>query len=215
MSITGSGAGFSRGLSYIALLAVAGCSSSSQGRLEAPSLSPNSVAAQAMAEYDTNHDGSIDGAELDKAPSLKSSLALMDKNGDQKITADEIAARVQAWKDSPIAVIPCVCLVTLDGTKLADATVTFVPEKFLGPAIKPATGKTTAEGIASMSSEGLERNGVKLAGVYCGFYKVTISKIEGGTEIVPDRYNTQTELGLEVGPDVPAVQSAIKFDLKK
>ncbi len=215
MSInTGSGAGFPRSLFIITLLAVAGCSSS-QARLEAPSLSPSSVASQAMAEYDTNHDGSIDAAELDKALSLKSSLALLDKNGDQKISADEIAARVQAWKDSAVAVIPCVCVVTFDGKPLAGATVTFVPEKFLGPGFKPAIGTTTSEGIASMSAEGLERNGVKLAGVYCGFYKITLSKTDGGKEVVPDRYNTQSELGLEVGPDVPALQSALKFDIKK
>ena len=208
------GAGISLSLFSVALVAVAGCSNLPP-RIGAPAYSPGSIASAAMAEFDTNQDGSLDAAELDKSPSLKGSLALLDKNGDQKVSADEIAARVQAWKDGNLAVIPCNCVVTLDGAKLSDATVTFVPEKFMGAGFKSATGKSTSEGIAAMSSDGLESNGVKLFGVYSGFYKVTISKADNNTETLPDRYNAQTTLGIEVGPDVPALKSAVKFDLTK
>lgn len=189
----------------------AGCSSS-QSRLIGPSLSPTTVAAQALEQYDTNHDGTIEGAELDQVPALKNSLTKLDKNGDQKISADEIAAEVQIWQDNKYPIIQIMCMVSVDGKGLPGATVTFVPEKFMGPDIKPAKATTNTQGQASPSAEGLERNGVPLVGAYCGFYKVEITRQEGGSEQVPARYNTQTQLGQEVGPDVPALAGILPFE---
>lgn len=190
----------------------AGCSST-PARLTGPSLSPTAIAAQAIEQYDANHDGTIEGAELDKVPALKNSLAKLDKNGDQKISAEEIAAEVQNWKDNKYPVLQFTCAVTLDGKPLSNATVTLVPEKFMGADAKPAQGLTNMEGQARLGTEGLERNGVNLVGVYCGFYKVEISKKEGGAELVPARYNTQTELGQEVGLDEPRLTEGLTFDL--
>jgi len=70
-----------------ALLVVAGCS----GR---PSrVYPDAVASdapqKAMDLYDTDKDGFIDGAELDKVPGLKAALKQVDTNGDGKIDAEE------------------------------------------------------------------------------------------------------------------------------
>lgn len=191
-----------------------GCSSM-PARLTGPSLSPTTIAAQAIEQYDTNHNGTIEGEELDKVPAFKNALPQLDKNGDQKISAEEIAAQVQTWRDSKSPVVQCQCTVNFDSKPLYGATVTFVPEKFMGPDAKPSTGITNADGMANMSAEGLERDGVKLQGMYCGFYKVEITKQEKGSELLLARYNTQTELGQEIGPDVPAVSEGLKFDLTR
>jgi hypothetical protein len=53
---------------------------------------------------------------------------------------------------------------------------------------------------------------VPLGGVYSGFYKITVTAADGS---IPERYNSQTELGVEVGPNVPAVKHAVQLDLKK
>ena len=52
------------------------------------------------------------------------------------------------------------------------------------------------------------------SGVNCAFYRIEISKQQGGGESVPARYNTSTELGQEVAPGVPVLQTGVTFDLK-
>ena len=61
---------------------------------------PSDAPKKALELYDTDKNGFIDGAELDKVPGLKAALQQVDTNGDGKISADEIAARIQSWKDS-------------------------------------------------------------------------------------------------------------------
>jgi len=87
------------------------------------------------------------------------------------------------------------CRVLLDGQPLEGATVTFVPEKFLGPGIKPASGVSDAEGHVRLRTEGQD-----LPGVQCGIFRVVVSKKDSADqETIPGRYNTHTELGEEVG----------------
>jgi EF hand domain-containing protein len=166
-----------------------------------PSISPSGAAAEAIAEYDTNHDGVISGAELDKCPALKRSLSRYDTNGDGKITADHIAAHIAMWQETNTALTQLGLLITLDGKPLAGATVTAEPEKFLGPAMLPASGMTGSDGGTMM------RISKDKPGIQHGLYKVRISKVVNGKEVVPARYNTETELGIEVAQDVPELAS--------
>jgi len=92
------------------------------------------MGAAALAEYDANGDGVLDAKELEKCPPLKLALKRFDANGDGKISADEIAARVRSWMNSGTTIVTGGTHVMLDGKVLAGATVTFEPEKFLGPA---------------------------------------------------------------------------------
>ena len=67
----------------VAMLLLAGCSGK-------PSrVHPDAIAGdapqKAMDLYDTDQDGFIDGAELDKVPGLKAALKQVDTNGDGKI----------------------------------------------------------------------------------------------------------------------------------
>jgi hypothetical protein len=150
-----------------------------------------------MAEYDTNRDGYLDPKELERCPGLNSCWKSLDTDGDGRLSASEIEDRLVTYRDSRIGIIAVICKVELDGGPLSGATVTMKPESFLGDSIKPATGTTDNDGRAQMQIQGMD-----VPGCQCGFYRVEISKSDGNREIIPARYNSQTTLGLEVGPSV-------------
>jgi hypothetical protein len=190
----------------VAMLLVAGCSGK-------PSrVHPDAIAAdapqKAMELYDTDRDGFIDGAELDKVPGLKAALKQVDTNGDGKISAEEIAARIQLWKDSKLGRTTLHIPVKHNGMPLARAKVRLVPESFLGSALQPGEGITNEQGIAIVSAQ---RSAGDAPGLSPGFYRVEITK-EG--DDIPAKYNTATTLGLEVGPMDQDVIAAIRFDLQ-
>ena len=105
------------------------------------------------------------------------------------------------------------CTVTAQRQAAAGATVTFVPEKFLGDKVETATGKTDKHGIAMLS---MPTTGPRdPPGVGPGLYRVVITK-EGVK--IPDKYSTEanTVLGQEVAHDAEGIQNmkGIKFNLK-
>lgn len=195
----------------LALALLAGCSKAPD-RLDAAGISSGSASEAAIAEYDADGDGAIADVELDKVPALKYSMRLLDADGDKKITADEIAARLDRWAEDRVAFLETDCMVTLGGRPLADATVTLVPEKFLGEAVHPATGTTDRGGsvLLSVAAEFLPNAAIK--GVQCGFYKVTVTH---PTKKIPAKYNaaSTTPLGCEVSQDSDAARGGLKFDL--
>jgi hypothetical protein len=177
------------------LLLLAGCGS---GAVEAPPVSPEEAASQALAEYDTNKDGFLDARELDRCPALKGALSRIDKNKDGKLSADEIAERLADLQASKVGLVAVPCSVQLNEMPLAGATVTFIPEKFMGAAAKPATGVSDAQGVVQLQVEGQP-----VPGVHPGYYRIEVSKKnDGGQETLPARYNSATTLGHEVAPPV-------------
>ena len=46
-------------------------------------------------------------------------------------------------------------------------------------------------------------------------YRVRVSKIVKGKELIPPIYNVQTELGFEAADDIENVFGDVAFDLKK
>src|SRR5262249_18714977 len=147
----------------------------------------------ALAEYDTNKDGALDAKELEACPALLSALKKIDKNNDGRLTADEIADRLTYFQQPGMQQDVSV-EVTLDGQPLAGATVTLVPEKFMGPSTRPASAVTDEAGTGTFRIEG---SGDPVAP---GYYRVQVSKNVGGRETVPAKYNAQTVLGQEVVP---------------
>jgi hypothetical protein len=183
-----------------------GCSGGD--RLIPPTYSPDAAAKQALAEYDTNHDGSLDAKELERCPALKSSLHSMDQNGDGRLTEDEIVARIKIYTESEVALKATGCRVHLDAKPLQGATVTYVPEKFMGSSIRPASGVSDERGAVVLMVEG-----EKLAGVQPGFYRVQVSKKNaGGQEAIPARYNQETILGFEVYPRLKSRKAGVRDD---
>lgn len=186
-----------RGLLFLGLLA-AGCTPAGGRRVEAPSLSPADAAEKALAEYDANKDGVLDAKELEKCPALKSALPRFDANSDGKLSKREIEDKLQGYRDSKTGIVAVPCRVLVDGRAMSGLSVTFEPESFLGPSFKPATGTTEDDGTVSLRTEGYDVEGLPF-----GLYRVKVSKKNaGGQEAIPARYNTQTTLGQEIGPDM-------------
>ena len=186
------------GAAWLSLLATCclGCSGA-QSRLDQPGIDSNAATA-AIERYDGDGDGMIGGDELAKVPAFKSALKRIDTDGDGKISAAEIENRLAVWHNSQLALTRVVVVVRQNGRPVPDAEVILVPENFLGSEVKPAKGTTDATGTAyvKISDHPDER------GVHLGFYRVEVSKKKPeGTEAIPARYNTQTEVGVEVAPD--------------
>ena len=166
-------------------------------RIHPPGIDADAAGPAAIQEYDTNKDGAIAGDELAKAGSIYQAFSRIDgavegSSPDQKVTAEEITARINQWKESRVGRMALQCTVKYRGMPLEGATVTFVPEKFLGENVQAANGTTDRNGTAVVRIPDVDPPGVAP-----GLYKVEISKQVGGQEQVPPQYNTQTILGQE------------------
>jgi hypothetical protein len=181
-----------------ALGVVVGCSDR-PSRLSAPGI-PGDAPQQAIELYDGDGDGAIGGVELDKSPPLKSGLKRADGDGNGQLTADEIASRIAAWKNSGLALSRLAVTVQKGGQKVEGAEVKLVPEPFLGEGVKAASGTTDSDGVAHLRiSDDPDESGVHL-----GYYRIEVSKKgSGGKEILPASNNTSTQHGVEVAPDDP------------
>jgi hypothetical protein len=199
-----------------ALLVLAACS---QGppRVNQPYIDADGAGELAMEQYDTNGDGVVGGEELDKAPGLKAMLATADTNGDKAISAEEVTARIEQWQTMRTGLMSFSFVAKLDGKPLEDATVTIVPETFLGEEIKAAVATTDMFGSGGPSIPKEQRPDPKTTppGVQIGLYKVKISKIANGREMIPPSYNETTTLGLEIAPDVSDILNRrVVFEVK-
>ena len=197
------------------LLAVGVGCNRGPSRVKPPSIDASAAGAEAVKMYDKNGDGKISGVELDKCPSLKEAIALIDKSGTGEITADMITARIEDWQKTKVAAMPMSCRVYRNGQPFAGATVTFYPEKFLGPNLKPAKGTTNDNGAATISVDTTSSAGGTpvSAGIAPGFYRVVVTK-EGMS--IPAKYSSEAEtvLGQEAARDNIDISTGIKFDLK-
>jgi hypothetical protein len=161
-----------------------------------------------MEMYDSNHDGFLDGKELDKVPGLKAALNQVDTDRDGKISKQEIADRIKLWADSRAGRVSFRLRVKHNGKPLSGARVMLVPEKFLGGALQPGSGTTNEEGTAVIFSASAASP--KLSGLSPGFYRIEITK-DG--EKIPARYNTETTLGAEAAKGRHDLQAGLSFDL--
>jgi uncharacterized protein (TIGR03067 family) len=176
-------------------------------RLYPTAIDADVAGKKALEKYDTNKDGKISGAELEKAPALKAAMGTMHTNKDKGITADDIASRIKAWQATKVALIGGVtCTVIRNGKPVEGAEVEFVPEDFLGENVKTAYGTTGKDGFAMMS---IPLGPMEPQGVAPGFYSVEITK---PGEDIPAKYNSQTIYGLEIAPDVRMLKQPV-FDI--
>ncbi len=149
------------------------------------------MASAAFAEYDRDKNGFIEGSEFDAFPALRGVLAGVDTNRDKKVAKAELQARFEEYAPANAGLISVPVSVTLDNAPLANATVQFVPEAFMGGTIQEATGKTQADGTVLKFTIG----GQEQPGLQPGFYKVKVTRGDG--KELPARYNTTTTLGAE------------------
>ncbi len=178
-------------------------------------IDPAAAAAKAMDLYDADKDGKISGAELDKAPSIKSALDLMGTDAAKGVAADRISARVQKWAADKNGMVPVLCFVTRNGAPLAGADVKFVPDPCIADYLKQSgEGKTDSSGWAKISLHREPGSDMPPA-IPPGFYRVEITK---SGENIPAQYNTATTLGQEISSDgllkLAQAQKKIQFELK-
>jgi hypothetical protein len=182
----------------------AGCSFSA---VRPPSFSPGAISREAMSQLDSNTNGQLEATELAKSPGLLAALKQADSDGNGTLSQSEIAGRIEAYRSSQIGLMPFTCTVYLDRQPLAGAKVKLIPEPFLATTIKPAAGETSEAGIAAPMIEGETTPAVQ-----CGMYRVEISKPDsGGAETLAARYNTATELGQDIAPDVAGLERGVAF----
>jgi hypothetical protein len=211
---------FTRHLATCAILivlALAASCSYGPSPVRQPSIDASDAGELAMELYDTNADGKVTGEELDKSPALKAALTRLDTDKDRGVSADEVTARVNAWKAMKTGMASLRCQVRLDGQALPGAKVTFEPEEFLGDEIKMAVGVSNPFGDVAPSIPPEDRPDPTLpGGAHFGLYTVRISKDANGRETLPARYNTETTLGEEVSYDNPAMSgtNVIVFELQ-
>jgi hypothetical protein len=163
--------------------------------IKAPEWNPAAAAERALSDYDADGDHKLARQELKNCPGLLSALALFDRDSDGAISSDELKAKLQEIHEQQTALVEVSCSVMKGGRPLEGATVTFVPETFMGDAFKPSSGVSRPDGTAfpTVAEEELpkELRG-RVHGVHCGIFRVTVTH---PTVAVPAKYNTQTELG--------------------
>ena len=177
-----------------------GCSGRA-GRVEPPDVDPSQAANLALEAYDTDRSALLSASELEACPGLAAARQAYDTDGDDQISEQEIATRIESWYERRLALTSLSCRVHYKGKPLAGAEVVMTPEAYLGDSVKPARGTTTAagSGIMAVSDDDLpeEHRGIK--GVHYGTYKVQITHPE--VEL-PAKYNTETTLGHEIAHDI-------------
>jgi hypothetical protein len=115
------------------------------------------------------------------------------------------------WQDQKLGIQPIVVEVQLGGRPLAGASVKFVPEGYLGDALKPATGTTDRRGIAnvSMAADAMPADLRSMTGIRGGVYRIEVTHPD---RAIPPKYNSATTLGREIAVDT--IQGSIFLNLK-
>ena len=161
-----------------------------------PKISAEASGEEAINRFDADDDGKLSLEEATESPELLANWYLVDKNEDQFITAEEIASRISGWQNSPSFVVDATPIFYLDMQPLKDAQVTLELADFLGDNYPSFQAVTNSEGMAN-----LRLDDPRYPGIYPGIYKITVSKQQDGKEIVPAKYNVNTELSCEFSHD--------------
>jgi hypothetical protein len=157
-------------------------------------MSPEAVAACLLQQYDKDQSGELSADECVACPALAASLSRYDANRDGSLSGDEIQTRLAAMLASRVGRMPCQITVYLGGRLLAGASVELIPEECLRDAVSPAAAATNDKGVAKPVTVGAPPG---LPGAQFGLYRIAITHPELP---LPSRYNSETELGMELSP---------------
>ena len=162
-------------------------------------LDPDTVAEEVFELYDKNGDDRLDADELKTVPALADAIDKIDNDSDGAISITELVERLALLVNSPARLAKITCTVLLDKKPLPGATVRFLPESFLGGTVASASGETGKSGNASIviTGENVPAGIEGVRAMQLGYYKVEITH---PSIQIPVIYNTDTTLGCEVSP---------------
>lgn len=191
--------------------AVAGLISTGCSSPGAAGIHPEAAAARAMELYDANGDAALDADELKKSPPLAIAVTAYDADSNGRLVANEIAQRLTRLYQSSIDLAEVTIQVTADGQPLSGAVVRLRPAEFMGPGMISAEGITDETGSArpTIAEEEKPAEFRSMPLVQFGPYLVEVTHPE---RPLPARYNSASELGMDVDPSSRNGLSA-RFDL--
>jgi hypothetical protein len=171
------------------------------------------VGQKVIRRNDKNGDGLLTVSELSGLYGNRSSFREgYDLDGDEKLSRDEIASRIDSWqKEGPTRHVVDVT-VTLDGSPLAGATVRMVPDFAPGDSSQVEVGQTDATGTAHMEvaledlSQALRNPDYR--GVFGSNYKIEVTHSQ---RKIPARNNVNSELRVDVPRDT--ARNEVRLDL--
>lgn len=162
-----------------------------------------------LAAHDADSSGTISVTEAQSCPGVQKTFAKYDADGDGQLTSAEISDRFASWSADGVGVMKVGCLVTLGGTRLEGATVTFQPEPFFDGALPPAVGLTGPQGQCNVTVDpsDLPASLSRVRGVQPGLYRVIIAHPD-----IPASEPGKSKLGQEVAGDTIGPEG-IHFEL--
>ena len=185
---------------YVLLLVTVGCEQRPDV-MAPPPWNPTATGQRAIELYDTNHDGTINGTELQQCPGLQDSLLVADFDADGALSAEEISARVEWYKTSGFVLVPFEVQIKNAGEPVVGAKVTMIPEKLFVDTIEHATGITDSVGRVTPTIDHPDTTNSILRGLRPGMYRCQISvRNLQEDKTPPDTYDTVSEFGFEIGP---------------
>lgn len=185
---------------------LAGCTGSA--RVEAPEFDAEGIASGAMAAYDSDSDGELSKSECKTSPFA---LDRWDADSDGAITEDEIQSRIEKYIEKGLGMLDVTCRVTLNGRPLENANVEFVPEEYMGGAIKAAEATTDIDGLGTPAVPEIVAEDPVLTGLQPGLYRIRVTHSEIK---LAARYNEASTLTFDASP-FDVVFEAIPIKLRK
>lgn len=186
-----------------------GCNSGPE-QIDIPVLNASTAASAAVAEADKDGDAEISRDEAVAVPSLLAAFDKYDTNNDDRLSTDEIEARIASWTANGPKVVPISFYVKLNGRPLSGAKVVLEPEPFCGDVLPAAESMVSDAGACGPTVPREYLSKQIPVGVFCGLYRI---KITHPDKSLPARFNERTELGIEVAPDYDFFNRKT-FDLK-
>lgn len=195
------------------LLCFVGCSGDDGPTFPKVKVDPGAVAANVVAEFDKNGDGEVSASELKKSKGLmmltKGESQLLqeyrlDSDGSGSVSEEEFEKKFsECFADLRQGYS---CHINYRGEPLEGATVTLVPEPFMGDDIPEASGETDKDGNCSVATaDGLE-------GAVPGIYKIEITHPDVK---IAAKYNTKSKEGVALDPTNPyATEGVPTFNLR-
>ncbi len=194
--------------------AIAGCGRQTLSlHVPPPPFDPPRIGAQAMATYDADQDSQLSVQELEACDGIARHMKFYDQDGDQRVSAGEIAGRVNRWIAANTGLVQFSFSVTWNGSPLQGAHVELTPEDFFESLLLPGSGTTDASGTVTVSiaSDQLPETHRHFPVMKPGIYKVRVTHPQLQ---IPARYNTRTTLGCEVSSETGNPTSRIRFELQ-